>query len=136
MLAFINEMDRALNPVYWGLSATRHAGPGRQVHTVSVDITETDEAYRIEADLPGVAESDLTVTLKDSVLTIRGERPFEESKNTERRERKHLMLHRSFSLPHQIEETALKATLTNGVLTVTLPKIPEAEPRAIPITAA
>ena len=136
MLAFINELDRALNAFDWAVHHTQSSYRSQGIRGVEVDIIETDEAYVVTADLPGLQESDLELTVKDKVLSLKAERPTQRVEGTNRRERKHLKLQRTFALPSHVSADAVEATLQNGVLTINVPKTPEAETRAIPIKAA
>jgi HSP20 family protein len=100
------------------------------------NVKETEDAYVIEADLPGVAEADLEVTLDRNQLTITGTRNAE--KNEERDsyhlyERRYGAFSRSFTLPRAADPEAVAAKLDRGVLRVTVPKKAEAKPRQIPI---
>lgn len=91
------------------------------------DVTETNNAYILEADLPGFTREELHVDLKDGVLTIGAEHK-ENTENKEqdgkylRRERHFTTYERSFNLGEDIEEKDISAKYENGVLTLTLPK--------------
>ena len=90
-----------------------------------VDISETDTAYVIKADIPGVAKDDLKVTVENGVLTVQGDRKQEkeeDNKHFHRVERFYGSFTRSFSLPENADATALKAAAKEGQLTVTIPK--------------
>lgn len=95
----------------------------------NVDVAETDTEVVVSADLPGLEEKDLNVSVDGDVLTIRG------SRKDEREEKKghyHLMersygeFHRALPLPAGIDQDRAKASFKKGVLTVNLPKLPEA----------
>ncbi|HEY0707898.1 MAG TPA: Hsp20/alpha crystallin family protein [Polyangia bacterium] len=89
------------------------------------------------ADLPGVKAEDVEVTLEKDVLTLAGQRKLEvpEGHAVHRQERRAARFSRSFSLPCKVDGEALNAELADGVLTITLPKAPEAQPRRIPVKA-
>lgn len=94
----------------------------------SVEISETDGAIRVSADLPGLEEKDVEVLLEDGLLTLRGEK----SSTTEDRERQfservYGRFERRIPLPSGIDEAAVEAGFHNGVLTVTLPKTEAAQ---------
>ncbi|MGE0408775.1 MAG: Hsp20/alpha crystallin family protein [Amphiplicatus sp.] len=100
-----------------------------------IDLRETDEAYEIEADLPGVAEDDVDVQLSDNVLTIRGEKRAEKEEEDKKGayhyvERAYGSFARSIQLPQDIDPERVKASFKNGVLKLTLAKPPEAARRA------
>ena len=102
----------------------------------SVDVYETENELVIKADLPEVAEKDLDVRVENNMLTIRGERKFEQSVKEEnylRMERSYGSFGRSFSLPNTVDAQAIKAQYTDGVLTVTLPMRAESKPKQVKI---
>lgn len=100
--------------------------------TPSVDVSETDDEVRINADLPGMDEKDIEVALDEDVLTLRGEKKREhEEKNRDYRltERSYGAFERTIPLPAGIQADKVKAVFKKGVLTVTLPKSPEFRPK-------
>jgi HSP20 family protein len=92
----------------------------------SVDISETDEAYHIDTDLPEVRREDVTVTLSSGVLVIQGERKKDQEsirrRKIHRKERSYGRFIRSFSVPHQADDSQLNVKLQEGVLHLHLPK--------------
>ena len=102
----------------------------------AVDIYETENELVIKADLPEITEKELDVRVENNMLTIRGERRFEEKvkeDNYLRIERTYGSFSRSFSLPNTVNTEAIKAEYKNGVLTVTLPKRAEMKPKQVKI---
>ncbi len=101
------------------------------------DIRETDQAYLLQADMPGIDESSAEVTVEKKVLTIRGTtRPFApEGFENVYKESDQRLYERIFRLPEEVDPTSLEATVKNGVLTVTLPKRREAQPVRIQVNA-
>lgn len=102
------------------------------------EVKETKEALVLKADLPGVKADDLDVSVKSNVLSISGKR--EQEKKTEEEhfhmvERSFGSFTRSFTLPEGVDTKGLDAELKDGVLTVTLPKAPEAKPQRVQIKA-
>jgi HSP20 family protein len=98
-----------------------------------VDVAETDQAFTITAEMPGLDEKDVEVTLADDVLTIKGERREEkEEKNKDFHlvERRASAFHRAFRLPDGVDGEKISAACDKGVLTVTLPKRPQKAPEA------
>lgn len=98
------------------------------------DVKETKDAYVFKADLPGIKEEDLDVSLHGNRLSISGKR--EEEKREEGEtwytyERSHGDFSRSFTLPEGVDTEHVNAELKEGVLHVTLPKVPEAKPKKI-----
>jgi len=96
---------------------------------LDVDVRENGEEIVIEAELPGVEEGDLSVSMSDGVLTIKGEKKFEheeEKEDYQRMERYYGNFRRSMRLPDSIDDEKVEAKLDKGVLTVKLAKRPEA----------
>lgn len=90
-----------------------------------MNVSETDGEIRIAAELPGVTEEDIDVSLDDDVLTIRGEKKFEktdERENFHFVERSYGTFQRSVRLPFPVDPEQVRASFANGVLTVTMPK--------------
>lgn len=103
-----------------------------------VDVKETPEAYVFKADLPGMKEKDVEVQLTGNRLSIRGKR--EEEKREEKDtyfavERSWGSFTRTFTLPAGTNADAASADLKDGVLTVSVPKKPEVQPKSIPVGA-
>ena len=97
-----------------------------------IDVSETDQALVITAELPGVEQNDLDVQLSDTALTIKGEKKVErdeKSAGLHMRERSYGAFTRTIPLPVEIEQDKVDAKFVNGVLTITLPKSPEATSR-------
>lgn len=106
----------------------------------NVDIAETDDEVTITADLPGLDEKDITVTLDGETLTLRGERRHEKEekrKNYYRAERSYGTFVRSMTLPEGIDRDNVKATFNKGVLHVRAGKLPgtKSTRRHIPVVA-
>ena len=102
----------------------------------AVDIYETENELVLKADLPDVNEKDLDIRIESNILTIKGERKFEEKVkegNYLRIERTYGSFSRSFSLPSTVDSGSIKADYKNGVLTVELPKRAESKPRQVKI---
>lgn len=105
----------------------------------SVDIAETDKSYDITADLPGVSEKDISVELKDDVLTVSGEKKEEsekEEKDYRLSERRFGSFKRSFQLPSEVDEGKVSANFKDGVLKIVLPKSADAQKKSRKIKIA
>lgn len=107
----------------------------------SMDVRENDKEIVIEAELPGIDEKDVTVTMQNGILTIKGEKKFEneeEKDDYQRIERRYGSFRRSMALPDTVSEDDVAAEFAKGVLTVKLPKKPEAvqEERKIEIASS
>lgn len=102
----------------------------------SLDVHETPEAYVIEADMPGLSRDDVNIEVVGDVVTIKGERKFEqkaEEENYHRVERRFGSFSRSLSIPGGFDADKVDANFENGVLKVTLPKPDEHKPRKIQV---
>lgn len=102
----------------------------------AVDIYETENELVLRADLPGINEKDLDVRVENNMLTVRGERKFEQQvkeDNYLRIERTYGSFSRSFGLPNSVNTEAIKAEYKNGVLTVELPKRAESKPKQVKV---
>ena len=102
----------------------------------TVDIYETENELVLKADLPDMSEKDLDIRVENNMLTIRGERKFEQKVKQEnylRIERTYGSFSRSFSLPNTISTETIKAQYNNGVLTVEMPKRAESKPKQVKI---
>jgi len=107
----------------------------------SIDVKETDTEMVVEAELPGAEEKDVNVTLRDGILTIKGEKKSEREEKKQDyhlTERSYGSFERSFRLPDTIDDSKISANFDKGVLKVTLPKRPEAAKpeKTIPISKA
>lgn len=100
------------------------------------EVKETKDSYVFKADLPGVEEKDLELTLNANRLTVSGKRESEQKEEGETwyaYERSFGSFSRSFTLPEDVNGDDVRADLKNGVLTVTVPKKPERQPRKIEV---
>jgi len=100
------------------------------------DVKETKDAYVIQADLPGVKDEELGVSLSGNLLTISGKREEEHREEGESyyaAERSYGNFVRSFTMPDGVDAENVNADLKQGVLTVHIPKKPEAQPKRISI---
>ena len=104
---------------------------------VSVGVYESNGNLVVNAELPGLKPEDVDISLSDNRLTIKGEFQTEdegERDNVYYQERLYGKFERSFALPTGIDTDAIDAEFEDGVLTVTLPKPEEAQPKKIPVT--
>ena len=103
----------------------------------ALNVVETEHAFTLTAELPGVAKDDVKITIEDGVLTLAGEkRHSEEQKDGQwhRVERAYGAFERSLALPKGVDGGAAQATFKDGVLTITLPKSEQAKPRTLTIS--
>ena len=132
-------MDRMFDDVFhgWGFPSLARDWPqgfgrepdwpshGTRMADVKFDIGEGEKAIEIAAEMPGMDEDDVELTLSDGLLTIKGEKKAEskkEDKNYYLAERRYGAFQRSFRLPDTVQEDKVKASFDKGVLKVTLPK--------------
>lgn len=117
-------------------SETEQMAPGR-VYSPNVDIFEDDQALTIVADMPGVPSENVTIDLRDDVLSLSGVPSVSVPEKEEYllREYDTGKYFRQFTLSEVIDQENIKANLNTGVLRVTLPKVGPAKPRKIEITA-
>lgn len=102
----------------------------------SFDVKETKDAYLFKADVPGIQDKDLEVTVTGNRLTISGKREADKEEKSDRYytyERSYGSFTRSFTLPEGADLDALRASLEHGVLTITVPKKPEVQPKKIAV---
>jgi len=105
----------------------------------AVDVYETENELVIKADLPDVSDKDLDVRVENNMLTIHGERKFEQKVKEEnylRMERSYGSFTRSFSLPKSVNTEAIKAEYKDGVLNITLPKRAESKPKQVKVAVS
>jgi HSP20 family protein len=105
----------------------------------AVDIIEEKDSFVLRADLPGVTPEHIEVSMDDGVLDVAGERRIEgqeDSDGLRRIERVSGRFHRRFSLPETADAERIAAKSTNGILEVTIPKLPEVQPRRVTVEAA
>jgi len=98
--------------------------------TPKVDLVETEKDIQVTAELPGMDEKDVEVTLTGDTLTLKGEKKTEseeKGKNVHRMERTHGAFQRTLVLPAEVQTDKVEAAFKKGVLTVTLPKTPSAQ---------
>ncbi len=110
----------------------------RSEFDAAFEVKETKEGYLFKADVPGIREEDLNINLTGNRLTISGKR--EEEKQQEHEtyfsyERSYGTFTRSFTLPEGVEAEKVMANLKDGVLTILVPKKPEAQPKKVAIRA-
>jgi HSP20 family protein len=104
----------------------------------AVQFEDDGSNYVLHADVPGLTENDFQINVAGNTVTLRGERKVEvpEGHSVHRRERRAVSFAKSFELPTRVDAEKANATLKHGVLTLTLPKVAEAQPRQIAVKAA
>jgi HSP20 family protein len=127
---FTREIDRVFDAFFGQTDRGRRWVP-------PMDLVEAEDHFVLKADLPGLAEGDVTIEVQDGTLTISGERrPEHEERETGwyRIERSFGSFHRSLTLPDGVDPGRIDASFANGVLEVHIPKPEERKPRRISIS--
>ena len=126
---FDNFFSRALSMTPYGatqpLSGTRWTG-----FVPAVNVTENENQVQVTAELPGMDENDIELSIHNGVLTLKGEKKAEHEEKKEgyyRSERSYGTFHRSITLPEGIDPEKVEATFSKGVLNVTVPRLPESQ---------
>lgn len=136
-LATLREEMNNLLESFFGRFPLMEPEPTGMIWGPRVDIHETDNAFIVEAELPGLTKDDIKLSVHESTLTLEGEKRMEEEKkgrNWHRQERAYGKFQRVFTLPSAVDADKITATFKNGVLTIELPKSEAAKPKEIPIT--
>lgn len=105
----------------------------------AMDVVENDKEVVIRIDLPGMKPEDVKIELEDDVITISGEMGDTIEKEDDRyhyRERSYGAFQRSLRLPNTVDKDKVEASFENGVLNITLPKLPQAQPKQITVKAS
>lgn len=126
---WFNDFDRMFSNIFDDI-------PMWDSRVPAVDVRETEDGYVVEADLPGMKESDIQVQIENDLLTISSKHS-EESEQKKNgymlRERSSRSFKRSFVLPKDVDREHVAASYKSGVLSLELHKLPEAKPRTIEI---
>jgi HSP20 family protein len=126
------EIDRLFNEFAQG--AGTNGTPAKLLP--NIEIAETDKAIEISAEMPGLERKDIDISIEDDTLTIRGEKKIEEDqkdKNVQHSERSYGVFMRVLQLPPGVDPSSVEATMSNGVLKITIPKPAKPEPKKIEV---
>jgi HSP20 family protein len=129
------EMNRLFG-TFFDTPASQAGAAGARRWIPAMDLVETDDQFVLRADLPGMSESDVDLSLDDNVLTISGERKTEHESKGEgfyRVERATGAFSRSLTLPEGVDGDAISARFDRGVLEVRIPKPEQRKPRKLQI---
>ncbi len=133
----LSRLQRSMNRLFDSFFGEEGSGETSSLTWApTVDVAETDGEIKLVADIPGMEQKDINVSVKDNTLILKGERKEEkkdEKANYYRNERTYGSFSRSFSLPSMVDVDKVKADYENGVLTITMPKVEEAKPKEIAI---
>lgn len=134
-----NQMDRLFLDFEKGWGMGRESEARQAIATgpawPRIAVYDAGSELRLRAELPGMTEKDLEITVEQSSLTLRGGREIQvpEGYSVHRQERGNRSFARSFSLPCRVDAEKTRANLKDGVLDMTLPKVPEERPRQIKV---
>jgi HSP20 family protein len=134
--ANVATFDSALDRIFGEFFASPLATNGNACACASADVLETEDAFLVRVDLPGVSKDGISVTIEDGMLTVKGRRESEnvnEKSHVLRRERTSGEYTRSFRLGERVDAKHVTAKHENGVLEVRVPKAEEAKPQTIQI---
>jgi HSP20 family protein len=123
-----SEMSRLFDSFFEGFETGPFGktGFGELATMPKVDVSETNDSVHVTAELPGMKQEDIEVTLSDGNLVIQGEKRAEKEdkeKNYHRIERSYGAFHRSIPLPAEVDDKNIDASFQNGVLNIVLPKV-------------
>jgi HSP20 family protein len=127
---FERELNRLFEPVFGFGSAVALPQTMAAGFTPKIDLSENETALTVTAELPGLTESDIDLSLDKDLLTIKGEKKAEKEDKQQgyyRLERSYGSFQRTIPLPVEVDSEQSEATFKNGVLTVTIPKVKKAE---------
>lgn len=132
------ELFGDFNDITHGIfNPNRHAASADQAYTPAIDIVETSKGYEVRADLPGMKKENLSVTVKDEILTIEAGPSAADTENDGetviKKERRSGKYSRTLKLGKTIDGTRISAEYADGVLTLMLPKAEEAVSRKIEV---
>jgi len=134
-LSLHREMNRLFDDAFRGLEGRMPPTGFGGMGWPHIDVVETEKEYRVTAELPGLEEKDVDLTVQDGVLTLKGEKKVEHDDNGRlHSERFYGRFERSFSVGSDVDKDKISALFKNGVLTVVLPKSPEVQSKAKRIT--
>lgn len=127
----VSTLDRMFDDM---MGSALGAATNPRTFNPDIDVRTNDEQIVLVCDVPGVKRDDIDITLHQHVLTIKGARLFD-AKESEQvvLGRSYGSFSRSFTLPESLDESKLTADLTDGVLTIRIPKPPRAKPLKVPI---
>ncbi len=128
--SFLRELQQDLLPFIMGCKSSPLDRQTETAWQPKVDVKETNEAFIVYMDVPGVEPKDITIDMEDKILSIKGERQIskeEKGENHYHLERVSGKFYRKFTLPESIDENSIAAKVKHGVLTLQLPKAKESK---------
>jgi HSP20 family protein len=136
-MSIIKYRPRTLDLFNWDRVFDRYFGDfDHSAGWPAVDVSEDDDNYLVEVELPGLSEKDVEVKVENGVLTIASRKDESREEKDEgyiRKERRHYSFSRSFSLPDNVDLEKITANFKNGLLDIAVPKAPAAKPKLIEV---
>jgi HSP20 family protein len=135
----MNDLRHRVNQMFGNMpypAAADNSETGQWSWNPVVDIYDKDDSIVIKAELPGVEKKDISIDVKDRLLTLRGERSTEKEVKEEsyyRRERSYGSFQRAFSLPVDVDADKIEATYADGLLKIEIPKPEKQKPKQITV---
>jgi len=132
-----DDFDSLFDDFWRPLRRTREGAGNGGAFAPALDVTETENEYRVRADLPGVKKDNLDISIQDGVLTINAETNYEDEEKKDgrliRQERRYGKFVRSMRLGDSVDVSRVKAEYKDGVLSLVLPKAEEVLPKRIDV---
>ena len=135
-LSLHDRINRLFEDVWGGERGKLPSLLGERMWSPALDMYETDKDVVVKAELPGLKAKDVDISVDGDMLTIKGDRKFEEEvkeENFYRLERRYGSFERVIPLPADVKKDAIKASYKNGILEVHLPKEEEAKPKRLKV---
>ena len=134
----ISDLSREMNRLFDSFlrSDSADESMASSYWTPAVDILEADDAYTVEAELPGLKKDEVKISVQDNILTLRGEKKDERKESKKgylRMETSYGSFTRSFTLPTTINPSKIEAEFKDGILKIQIPKAEEAKPKMIEV---
>jgi HSP20 family protein len=131
-------LQREVNRLFDDFLLTDQRDTNRRLLVPHVDVSETNTEIELTAEMPGLEDKDVDITVNDNLLIIRGEKQAEtdrKDKNFHIVERAYGSLYRAFTMPNGVDPTQITATMSNGVLKIKIPKPQGSQPKKIEVKA-
>mgnify|MGYP006272298411 CR=1 FL=1 len=130
----LRDLQREVDSLFDSIQSSARASRSDALWTPRTDLVDTEAAFHLHVDLPGVSRDDLSIDYEDRTLVISGTRSTDlPDGDLVRSERASGSFRRTVSLPRTVDVNAIEASYENGVLTVTLPKTEASRPRRIDV---
>jgi HSP20 family protein len=128
-LGSLNRLDSLFDRLLSGDGNGERAGFAWR--PLPLSLWQNDKTVFLEAELPGVSEKDVEITVHEGTLTIKAEKQDAEGREYLHKGRSFGRFEQAITLPEQVDSEKIDASLTNGVLRIELPKVPQAQPRKV-----